>query len=336
MVMAEFTCPIVELGKVGKHPQADSLSISTIEGNPVIFKLGEFKAGDRVIYIPEEAVLPILPQYSFVWQDRENPSTSKRTVWAKRIRNIFSCGLVFALPEEYKDLPTGTDLKERLGITKYEPPEEFKLGGENESPPGWFPCYTEIESLRKYHHLLNVGERVVMTEKLHGCNTRYSYVDERLWIGSHHNVKRLEGTSTWNVVAEKLKLAERLSKYPGLVIYGEIYGNTQKGFQYDSPGKSSFRVFDIYSTKDGKYVDYAEYVRLCDEIGLERVPLLYEGPWNGIEAHAELAEVLSLLNPGHIREGYVVRPIVERWNEETRRTIFKMVGETYLLKKGRK
>jgi len=331
--MAEFTCPIVELGKVGKHPNGDQLSICSIEGNPVIFRLNEFKQGDRVIYIPEEAVLPILPQYSFVWQDRENPSVSKRTVWAKKIRDIFSCGLVFPVPSEFVGMPTGTDLKERLGITKYEPPEEFKIGGENESPPHWFPCYTEIESLRKYNHLLNVGEVVVITEKIHGCCSRYSYVDERLWIGSHHNVKRLEGTSTWNVVAEKLKLSERLSKYPGLVIFGEVYGNTQKGFQYDSPSTASFRVFDIYATADRRYVDYAEYVRLTDEIGLERVPLLYEGTWNGLEAHKELAEGMSMLNPGHIREGFVVRPVVERWNAETRRTIFKMVGEAYLLKK---
>jgi RNA ligase (TIGR02306 family) len=333
--MAEFTVPIIELAKVGKHPQADQLSICSIYGNPVIFRLDEFKAGDRVIYIPEEAVLPILPQYSFIWKDRENPTVSQRTVWAKKIRGIFSCGLVFPVPDEYKDLPTGTDLKDQLGITKYEPPEEFRTGGENESPPGWFPCYTEIESLRKYHHLLNVGESVVMTEKLHGCNTRYSYVDERLWIGSHHNVKRLEGTSTWNVVAEKLKLAERLSKYPGLVIFGEIYGTSQKHFTYDSPGKASFRVFDIYSTADRRYVDYAEYVRLTDEVGLERVPLLYSGPWKGIEEHKDIAEGLSTLNPGHIREGFVVRPVVERWNEETHRTIFKLVGEAYLLKKAR-
>ena len=334
--MAEFTVPIVELGKVGKHPQADALSISTIYGNPVIFHLDEFKPGDRVIYIPEEAVLPVEPKYSFLWKDMENPSIAKRTVWAKKIRGIFSCGLVFAVPEEYKDLPTGTDLKEKLGITKYEPPEQAVTGGDNEKQQHWYPTYTEIEPLRKYHEVFNIGEAVVLTEKIHGSNGSFCFNDERLWLKSHHNLKRPEGTTVWNVVAERLNLTERLAKVPGKVFFGEVYGNTQKGFGYDSPGKTAFRVFDIYDLSLGRYVDYEDYVRLCDDVGLERVPLLYKGPWLGIEWHKELGEGMSTLNPGHIREGYVVKPVVERWHPRYGRTILKYVGEAYLLQKGKK
>jgi hypothetical protein len=37
---------------------------------------------------------------------------------------------------------------------------------------------------------------------------------------------------------------------------------------------------------------------------------------------------------GCIREGVVVKPVVERWNYETHRTILKLVSEAYLLRKG--
>jgi len=67
--------------------------------------------------------------------------------------------------------------------------------------------------------------------------------------------------------------------------------------------------------------------------GLETVPVLYEGPYNrGIlkqHAHGN-----STLKDTQIREGAVVRPVVERKSYSGGRVIAKAVSEQYLLRKG--
>ena len=59
------------------------------------------------------------------------------------------------------------------------------------------------------------------------------------------------------------------------------------------------------------------------------VPMLYKGPWN-LELIA-LAEGKTTL-ASHVREGFVVKPTKERWDQHIGRVIFKMIGEGYMLK----
>ena len=56
--MSQFSCPLIQIGKVGKHPNADTLSITTVDGGPVIFRTGDFAPGDYAVYIPVDAVVP--------------------------------------------------------------------------------------------------------------------------------------------------------------------------------------------------------------------------------------------------------------------------------------
>jgi hypothetical protein len=47
----EHEVRVIELKGFGPHPNADTLSITSIEGRPVIFKTGDFNKGDKVVYI---------------------------------------------------------------------------------------------------------------------------------------------------------------------------------------------------------------------------------------------------------------------------------------------
>ncbi len=335
--MSRFSVPIVEIKGWGKHKNADTLAITEIQGHPVIFKLGEFDTGSRCIFIPEESLLPNTSFFSFLWKDKNPNIESHRVVNAVKLRGIFSCGIIIPIPESMKELPTGTDVSKLLGIEKYEKPEPVVMGGDNESRPGWFPVFTDIESLRKYHHILIPGERIILTEKIHGCNASYCWYDNRLWISSHKNVKKLDGKTCWNQVARKYQLDLKLQAIPGVIIFGEVYGNTQKGFQYDSPNKSSLVVFDAYSIKDQKYFDFADMREMANYIGLRIAPVLYQGEWSSIEDVRGFAEGPSVLGNGrNIREGFVLRVEHERDNNETERVILKFHGEGYLLRKGKK
>jgi len=53
----------------------------------------------------------------------------------------------------------------------------------------------------------------------------------------------------------------------------------------------------------------------------------------GIEQHEAMAEGANILSGQHIREGFVVRPVQERWHPEVGRVILKLVGQEYLLTK---
>jgi len=170
--MSEFRVCVVRIGDVKKHPNADTLSITTVnEGYPVIFKTGDFHPGDLAVYLPVDSIVPEEERWGFLG--------SKRRVRASRIRGVFSMGLLTALPEG--DYPPGTDMAEVMGVTKYEPPlSPAGSGGEAEKDPGFMPVYTDIEGLRRWPDILQPGEPVAITEKLHGCltaNTSVSMAD---------------------------------------------------------------------------------------------------------------------------------------------------------------
>jgi RNA ligase (TIGR02306 family) len=115
-----------------------------------------------------------------------------------------------------------------------------------------------------------------------------------------------------------------------MVFFGEMYGKVQKEFDY-GVATTAFRVFDIYDTKTKKYLDFDRMQAIVNELKLDLVPILYRGPWS--KDLLELAGGNTTLPGKHIREGFVVKPTVER-TSRIGRTILKVIGEEYLLKKG--
>lgn len=707
--MSELICEVTQIGKWEKHPNADTLALTEVYSFPAIFKIGEMNTGDLAVYFPVDAMLPVRPEFAFIWKDKPNPTDKERVIRAVRLRGIFSMGLLVSatkFPEVY-GLPPGTNVAELLKIEKYEPPEPFSMGGDNTKTPPWFIHYTDIQSLRKYNSLLLMGEEVIITEKVHGCiphkervrmadgttkcinkiktgdlvlgvneegnvvaskvlktfnngkadkwlsikmtdkglgrgghcvlkctpehrvysvakkeyiaaetlqlgtrvlcvrkdlgltplqeqvllgkvlgdgyinitpsearagivyshcikqreylewtrralgnlsldnvkqheagfvgsegvyttstvyscfikdlvedfitddhggkvkkhipswlplklgpiaiafwymddgfisegrdegsnaqagfathsfceedqdvlieglkkfgisaekqhtegrirlrlttenaerlfllvapyvppcmqyklperyrghpgwlpngsnpykgsmmeqtilsvedvtnkiqsfrydletethnyfasdtlvhncNARYAFVDGQLWVGSHGNTKKLGGGDVWNRVAVELDLAKKLQGYPGLIFFGEVYGQVQGGFDYGiKKGTCSFIVFDIYDIVSSKYLDYDTMCATANAAGLGVVPLLYRGPWDGFtERLQSLAEGDSIVaqsneRQNHIKEGFVIKPVHERWDPSIQRVILKLHGQDFLV--GRK
>ena len=78
----------------------------------------------------------------------------------------------------------GTDVREHYGIGKYRPPVKFHAGDSEAAHP-LFHRYTDIENLRNFPEVFADGEEVVVTEKIHGTNSRIGYVEGSLLAGSH-------------------------------------------------------------------------------------------------------------------------------------------------------
>lgn len=352
--MSEFHVNVVKLGPMVPHPNADTLNITKVFDYPVITKKGGFKEGDLVVYIPVDSIVPNTEEWYFLCplsEDRlpkykigEVPE-KYRVIEAKKLRGIFSQGMLAPLPMQSIDiLKEGDDVRAIMCITKYEPPIPSSMNGECEAAPkGWvFPVYTDIEGIKRYPNVLIPGEDVIITEKIHGCNSRFCHDGERLWVGSHTQIKKRDEKNLWWQVAATNNLEEKLAKAPMYVFFGETYGQVQD-LKYGVKSGSRFRVFDVYDVAAMKYVDYSDAFLLANKIGLEWVPTLAVGPWDpekfnllseGRTTVTETINNVSAIQPvDHIREGFVVRPIKERWSDEIGRVILKRVGEGYLLRK---
>lgn len=328
--MSEHHVEVVRLGEVVKHPDADTLGVTMVHGGyPCIVRLSEFKEGDLAVYIPVDAIVPVdTPRFSFL-----GPGNGR--IRAKRLRGIFSMGLIVPADTEMAE---GDDVAEQWQIGKWEPPENgyrpgpggsYQSSGSEPCPIQW-PVY-DIEPQRKYGRLLVDGEPVQVTEKIHGCNGRFVHVDGRLWVGSRNQAKARSDADLWWGVARAYDLEEKLAKLPGVVIYGEVYGQVQD-LKYGVGAGSRFAAFDAFDLATRRWFDVVELDAVCAQLGLEQVPELHRGPWDASRVD-EWAEGQSTL-AGHVREGFVVKPMTVRVDARIGRLILKRHGQGYLLRKG--
>lgn len=198
--MSDFTCEVMRVDDVIKHPDADRLTIVKVRGYNCIANLKEdgsyrYNKGDLVVYIPEGAVLtePLLKKMGFWKDDKGMLAGSKgNRVKAIKLRGIVSQGILYPVTKiggatvtlsddsndgfKSLDVVEGDNVAEFLDIVKYEPviPESmtgelFNVGSEN-------TVKFDVENIQKYPDLFKDGEEVVFTEKLHGTFCAFAFV----------------------------------------------------------------------------------------------------------------------------------------------------------------
>jgi len=322
--MSEFKVEVVKLGKIEKHPNADRLEMTTVNnGYPVISQTGLWKEGDLAVYVPVDAIVP-------TDQERWSFLDGHGRIKAKKLRGIFSMGLITKPEPDWKE---GQDVQAELGITKWEPDAQLSTAGDTEPDPFPLPVY-DIEGLRKYPNILQAGEEVVITEKIHGTNARYVFHQGRFWAASRTQFKTRSETSVWWMAAKTHELEKKLSQVPGLAVYGEVYGKVQDlKYSVDPKDGVLFRAFDVYDIQKGRWLDYDVAFKLLRALDIPMVPELFRGHWN-IDSAKVLAEGNTKLGAqDHVREGIVIKPTVERWDPTIGRVILKLHGEGFLLRK---
>lgn len=325
--MSEWHVRVAEIGKVGKHPNADRLEITHVDNYPVVIGAGSFQPGDLAVYIPVDSVLPPTTEFENVYK-----YTSKGRVKAAKLRGIFSMGILHALPDVHAiELPD--DIAGWYGITKYEPPAEIIMGGDALPDDGKLPKYTDIEGLRRYPNILEEGELCVITEKLHGACARFGVIDGQFYVGSKNQRLDPTGNNAWARAAREIELKERLSTFfENYVFFGELLGVQDLKYGHMA-GELSLRFFDILNLKTGQYLDASDLAETLSQLGLASVPIL--GLWTWDSEHTGLvygwAEGHTWIDGAdHIREGIVVKPVKERWHPEVGRVILKLAGTGYL------
>jgi RNA ligase (TIGR02306 family) len=183
-----------------------------------------------------------------------------------------------------------------------------------------------------HNKLLVEGEQVVITEKIHGAQFRACYTNKRFYLGSRNTWGRESNNNDWSKAASPYKLQEKLKNYPDLVLYGEVYGDVQDLKYGMKQNEVDLVVFDFMNIKTRKFLDFEDTKKLCEELQIPHVPILYQGPWN--EELKSLCEgKTTIQGANHVREGIVVKRIQEIPDPHFGRVILKLPGEGYLLRK---
>jgi hypothetical protein len=266
------------------------------------------------------------------------------------------------------DIHEGSDVSTELGITHYNPDSgtESTKADQGNAPKrkfkyprtirGWFnfikrflsrdgsfaqatvdvpipvPTY-DIEGFKNYKNTFEPGEEVIVTEKIHGSNARFLYLEGTQYVGSRNQWKAPGSNSLWHRALKDNEWIEKWCReHEGVVLYGEI-APTQKGFTYGAKDEIKFFAFDMLGA-NGVWWGWDRFI---GEVGSGRttsviVPLLYVGPYyDGLLE--KMAQGPSwVYGAGHIREGCVAKTRVERHVRGLGRAQLKYVSSAFLEK----
>lgn len=263
----------------------------------------------------------------------------------------------------------GQDVTEVLGIVKWEPEIPSHMNGQLTGAAGCTLKY-DIENIKRYPDVFEENELVVITEKLHGTwacfgyhprvdhpivtskglsgkglifkwafpeneNNLYIQAFQRLTYRDSGNTLYREGVTGTSIV-QRVHEALNLDRDTPVYVLGEIYGKGVQDLHYGAQ-QPQFRIFDVYVGQpgNGEFVSPGSMKAwIEDELGLEHVPVLYVGPYDR-EIVDELTDGLETVGGGmNIREGVVIKPMIERRDDEIGRVVLKSVSEDYLMRKG--
>ena len=355
--MSVFKVEVVKL-HIAPHPDADVLELAQVGGYVAVVRKGEFRTGDLAVYIPEGAVVPteILARMGL---EGKLAGPQKNRVKAARLRGVLSQGLVGSFKALGIEAREGDDVAERLGITKYEPPTPVALGGEVFNAGRELTLDFDVQNWKSYPDILQEGEEVIFTEKLHGTCTIVAilpYKDahpeafgERKNVlifskglgakglafkNNERNKDNLYARATRALVA---RINEVQRDTTGVVVPNFILGETfGPGVQDLTYGNGvGFRVFAAaYGYRGDQRYQSWSFVEgsFKAQFNFETVPVLYRGPFS-VAAMREHTDGKTAMGADHIREGIVMVPAVERTDPRSGRVCLKSVSADYLTRK---
>jgi hypothetical protein len=343
-----FEVPVIKI-KLLPHPNADTLSIIKYRGYQTVVKTEEFKNDQLCAFIPPDSVVPNRPEWEFLGSEPRH-----RRIRARKYRGEWSHGILQPAPEGYG---AGHNVSEVLGITAYEPISAAREGMPSrnrrrlpwyrrilsfwkemgERPRGRFPYY-DIENFRKFPDLFQPDDSVIITEKIHGANALYT--SKRPWYQFWSNELQIYMRSRtmwknpfkrdwWQDAYRNTPGIEKLlRKFPGMAIYGEVYGRGIQELEYGAPGPQ-FVAFDLWNENAWVAQDVA--IWHFDYYNIPHVPVLYIGKfidYNNISSicnENKKSIVAKLHGSNQMSEGIVVQGIGNR-------KILKLISDEYLMK----
>jgi RNA ligase (TIGR02306 family) len=334
-------------------PNADAIEKIRVLGWWVVVKKGEHKPGDRLVYCEIDSLLPERPEFEFLRASSFKPAQTDPTgavtlpagfrIKTVRLRGQVSQGICFPLSILPPGAPTdeGGYVTDALGVLKWEPPIPVGMGGKVKGPfPGFLPKTDEtrvqvLESVLER----NRGKTFHVTEKLDGTSFtaflrrgEFGICSRNLWMDEADESNVLARVARAHRLEEKLRAARDRLGFD-LAIQAEVIGPGIQKNKY-ALKEVTLRVFSVLDVDAYKLLDHVESQALLAEMGLEPVPQLGAIVLDHtVDQLVSLSEGTSVLNPQVQREGIVLRPPVEEYDEEVGgRLSFKAINPKFLLK----
>ena len=334
-------------------PNADAIERMRILGWWVVVKKGEFRPGDKVVYCEIDSLLPERPEFEFLRASSFKPTQTDASgatvlpagfrIKTVKLRGQVSQGICFplAILPEGATLDEGADVTEQLGVLKWEPPVPVGMGGRVKGGfPGFLPKTDEtrvqvLEPVLERHR----GKTFYVTEKLDGTsltaflrNGAFGICSRNLWMDEADESNLLVR------VARRLKLEEKLREVRArrgfdLAVQAEVIAPGIKKNKYELK-EVTLRVFNVLDVQGYRLLNHTVMLEVVAELGLESVPQLGTIALNhSVDELVASSEGTSVLNPKAQREGVVLRPLVEEFDQDVGgRLSFKAINPKFLLK----
>lgn len=229
-------------------------------------------------------------------------------------------------------LEIGTDVTSLLGVVKYEAQIPAELAGICKSTFPSFVPKTDEPRLQAFPILIKEiqGLRMRGTLKMDGTSKTTFRKDGNFGVCSR-NMELIESdTNAYWRMAKKLGLDQWLPD--GLALQGEL---CSPGIQGNRIGltEPTFYAFSLFNIADGKYLNHDELVDFCTPLGIQTVPVVFDGivdPTWGVEDFLAFADKQVYQN-GLPAEGIVWRPVHEFPSETLGgRLSFKTISNLFI------
>ena len=151
----------------------------------------------------------------------------------------------------------------------------------------------------------------------------------RLYIGSRTRWLKPDVPTHWTRAMHLTPQIEAWCKaHPGTVLYGETYGPVQ-ALRY---GRKEPAFAAFAAMRDGQWLNLPELQASWAEFGVPFCSVVYTGPYDRqvVAAFAE-DDSSHALTAGHMREGVVICPAVERRDDRIGRVCLKLISNRYWL-----
>lgn len=338
--MSSFEVLVKEI-TIEEHPKADRMELAHVDGYTCVVEKGIYKTGDLAVYIPEQSIIPDDIMKELGLEGR----LSKNRVRPIKLRGIVSQGLLYPINGTKlgnKKYNVDDDVTELLQITKYIPEVPLSMSGEC-SPFSGQKRY-DVENINKYPNILQTGEKIVITEKIHGTLCRITKSDGEIrisskGIGNNGLAFNTEGNTIYHRAVERfkddLKEIDKRLGVDNYNIFGEVFGKKIQDLEYNTI--LDMRIFDIH---DGtKWLNTDKVLTILKGLQLQYVPILYRDVYNpDVISKYTTGTTLVNVDDGEtnpqIREGVVIRPEIERDDVVLGRVILKSVASNYLVRDG--
>ena len=334
---------------------ADMIELAIVDGWQLVIKKGDFKIGDRALYLEVDSFLPIKPEFEFLRKTSYKKMGEEEGFRLKtlRMRGEISQGLLLPLSVLGLNADDNEDLASLLGIKLYEPPLSAQLSG---IALGLFPSFIQKTDQERAQNLVGklwgTGRTVTYTdgegneivkeippaakrkyeisEKMDGSSgTLYNYNGTFGVCSRNLDLKEDPENSFWGI-AHKYNIKEKLAGY-NVAIQGELCGEGIQKNIYKLKGQELY-VFDIYDIEKRRYLNPEERTSFLSTVTpeLKTVPILernFDLP-GSIKELLDYAQGPSKLYPKQEREGLVFK----EEGESADRFSFKVISNSFLLK----